>query len=316
MKIGLRTIKTVVACFLAMIIAEQMGLLYGTSAGIIAILSVGNTKKKSLDTGIARIVSLGIATVLAFMTFQLLGYTALGFALYLAFFIPLTVKYHLTDGIVVTSVLVTHYMLEESFAFELILNEFLLMGLGVGFALLLNLYMPNLESRIKEEQEKIEEGFREIFLTMGASLNQKDDVDLLTFCDSLLERINQGQKHSQQYHENQLLSNNWYYEDYFAMRRSQVKLMEEMIFLLDEIQVEEVLVEDLRILLTNTGQTLSEKNDGQKILKEIDLVSESYRLKPLPRDRQEFENRARLFQYLQTFKNFIELKAVFYDEQN
>lgn len=99
------------------------------------------------------------------------------------------------------------------------------------------------------------------------------------------------------------------------MRRSQVKLIKEMIFLIGQIQVEEVLVEDLRILLTNTGMTLSEKNDGQSILKQIDLVSESYRLKPLPRDRQEFENRARLFQYLQTFKNFIELKAAFYSEQ-
>lgn len=316
MKLGLRTIKTVVACFLAMIIAEKMGLLYGTAAGIIAILSVGNTKKKSLDTGIARFISLGIATILAFIAFQLLGYTALGFALYLIFFIPITVKYHLTDGIVVTSVLVTHYMLEQNFTLALILNEFLLMGLGVGFALLFNLYMPNLESRIKEEQEKIEAGFREIFLTMASSLNQKDGVGLLKFCDRLLERINHGQKHSQQYHENQLLTNSLYYEDYFAMRRSQIKLLKEMIFLLEEIQVEEVLVEDLRILLTNTGTTLSEKNDGQKILKEIELVSESYRLKPLPRNRQEFENRARLFQYLQTFKNFIELKAVFYNEQN
>ncbi|HRM23305.1 MAG: aromatic acid exporter family protein [Enterococcus aquimarinus] len=315
MKFGMRTMKTVLACFLSMVIAQQVGLLYAPAAGIIAILSVGNTKKKSLDTGIARLVSLGIATVLAFFAFQLLGYGALGFSLYLIFFIPITVKYDLTDGIVVTSVLVTHYMLEQSFTLSLILNEFLLMGLGVGFALMLNLYMPNLESKINEEQEKIEEGFREIFLSMAASLNQKEASGLLSFCDNLLERINQGRKHAQHYDENQLLSNNWYYEEYFAMRRSQVKLIKEMIFLIGQIQVEEVLVEDLRILLTNTGMTLSEKNDGQSILKQIDLVSESYRLKPLPRDRQEFENRARLFQYLQTFKNFIELKAAFYSEQ-
>ena len=79
MKFGMRTMKTVLACFLSMVIAQQVGLLYAPAAGIIAILSVGNTKKKSLDTGIARLVSLGIATVLAFFAFQLLGYGALGF---------------------------------------------------------------------------------------------------------------------------------------------------------------------------------------------------------------------------------------------
>lgn len=316
MPFGLRTIKTVVACFLAMILAERLGLLYGTAAGIIAILSVGNTKKKSLDTGVARLVSLAIATVIAFIAFQLLGYTAFGFALYLLFFIPITVRYGLTDGIVVTSVLVTHYMLEESFSFELILNEFLLMGLGVGFALLLNIYMPNLEMRIKAEQQKLEANFREIFLEMADTLNQKDGSNLLVVCDKLLDQINRGQKQSQLYQENHLLTNEWYYQDYFVMRRSQVELIKTMIALLDEIQVEEVLVEDLRILLTNTGKTLSEENDGQQILKDIDLVIESYRRKPLPKDRQEFESRARLFQYLQTYKDFIEIKAAFYVKQH
>lgn len=315
MRFGLRTIKTVVACFLAMVLAERLGLLYGTAAGIIAILSVGNTKKKSLETGIARLVSLAIATVLSFVAFELLGYTALGFALYLLFFIPITVKFHITDGIVVTSVLVTHYMLEQHFSWDLILNEFLLMGLGVGFALLMNIYMPSLEMRIKEEQQKLESSFREIFLEMADSLNQRDGTSILGYCDRLLDQINHGQKQSQLYQENQLLRNNWYYQDYFVMRRSQVELIKTMISLLSEVQVEEVLVEDLRILLTKTGKTLSEENDGQEILRDIDLVIESYRRKPLPKDRQEFESRARLFQYLQTYKDFIEIKAAFYVKQ-
>ncbi|MHC5267991.1 aromatic acid exporter family protein [Enterococcus sp. LJL98] len=315
MRFGLRTIKTVIACLLAMLLAEYLGLHYSPAAGIIAILSVGNTKKKSLETGLARLLSLALATGLAFIAFHLLGYTALGFALYLFFFIPVTVRFGLTDGIVVTSVLVTHYMLEQSFAWTLILNEFLLMGLGVGFALLMNLYMPNLEARIKEEQQKLEASVRAIFLEMAATLNQKDGSSLLQSCDRLLEQIRRGQKQSKLYQENHLLSDNWYYEDYFVMRRSQVELIKTMIYLLDEIQVEEALVEDLRILLTNTGQTLSEKNDGQQILRNIDLVIESYRGKPLPKDRQEFESRARLFQYLQTYKDFIEIKAAFYMKQ-
>jgi len=46
-------------------------------------------------------------------------------------------------------------------------------------------------------------------------------------------------------------------------------------------------------------------------MKRIDSVYEVYRSKQLPQDREEFENRARLFQFLQSFKSFIEIKAEF-----
>src|SRR5699024_12603180 len=68
-------------------------------------------------------------------------------------FIPMAVRFSLTDGIVVNSVLVTHYLLEESFAWRLIVNEFLLMILGVGFALVFNLYMPDGEKELKENRK-------------------------------------------------------------------------------------------------------------------------------------------------------------------
>ena len=67
MKIGLRTIKTVIASVLAILIATQLHLLYATAAVIIAILSVGNTKKTSLKSGLGRLLSLGVAIILSFI---------------------------------------------------------------------------------------------------------------------------------------------------------------------------------------------------------------------------------------------------------
>lgn len=311
MKIGLRTLKTVVACLLAMLLASHLNLIYAPSAGIIAILSLGNTKKKSLSVGLARFFALILATILSFLTFGLLGFNAYGFALFILLFIPLTVKFSLTDGIVVTSVLVTHYMLEKHFSGWLILNEFLLMAIGVGMSLLLNLYMPNLEEKLKRAQDEIEEGFRQVFQEMSNSLNKKSQKDLLERTDQLSKAIQFGLNEAMVHQENHWLRSNYYYENYFLMRKSQLRLIEEMVALLEKIQTKEELVEDLRILLSNTSQTLSEENDGRQILKEISWVLESYRLKPMPSNRLEFENRARLFQFLQTYKNFIEIKTEF-----
>lgn len=311
MEIGMRTIKTVIACFLAMLLASYFNLSYAPSAGIIAILSLGNTKKKSLNVGFARFNALILATLISFVTFQIFGFNALGFSFFLLLFIPLTVKLALTDGIVVTSVLVTHYMLEKHFAMQLVLNEFFLMAIGVGMALLLNLYMPNLEEKLKLEQDKVEAGFRQVFQEMSNCLNQPSKKDLVERTQELAHAIQFGLSKAIEYQENHWLKSNNYYENYFLMRSSQLKLIQEMVALLEKIQTKEDLVEDLRILLNNTSQTLSKENDGQQILKEISWVLESYRLKPMPANRSEFENRARLFQFLQTYKNFIEIKAEF-----
>ena len=68
MKIGLRTVKTAISAALAMIIAEKLGLLYAPSAGIISVLSVTSTKT-SVMTGIYRLLSLALATILAYICF-------------------------------------------------------------------------------------------------------------------------------------------------------------------------------------------------------------------------------------------------------
>ena len=60
-----------------------------------------------------------------------------------------------------------------------------------------------------------------------------------------------------------------------------------------------------------TAETFSERNDGKELLERIEAVYDLYRDMPLPKDRLEFEERAELFQFLQSFKSFIEIKAEF-----
>ncbi|MHC0243685.1 aromatic acid exporter family protein, partial [Enterococcus faecium] len=64
-------------------------------------------------------------------------------------------------------------------------------------------------------------------------------------------------------------------------------------------------------LLIYTAETFSESNDGRQILTRIEEVYVLYRQMPLPTSRPEFEDRAELFQFLQSFKSFIEIKAEF-----
>ncbi|WP_375180274.1 aromatic acid exporter family protein [Enterococcus rotai] len=316
MKIGLRTIKTAVSATLSMIVAESLGLLYPASAGIISVLSVTNTKKTSLLTGLYRLLSLALATVIAYFCFSIVGFNAFAFGIFLLLFIPSAVYFKLSDGIVVSSVLVTQYLVEQDLSWSIIGNEFLLMTIGVGFALLMNLYMPDTEKRLKEDQEVIETMFRKILNNMAAYLNQHvKERDLFEKCNDLKAFIRTGENWAKNHAENQLISSNHYYIEYFTMRRLQSNNLKDMLRTLEKITVEPEQVGNIQELLLYTAETFAENNDGQEILDRIDQVYDAYRKKELPKTRDEFENRAQLFQFLQVFQSFIEIKAEFAKQQ-
>ena len=315
MKIGLRTIKTVIASVLAILIATQLHLLYATAAGIIAILSVGNTKKTSLKSGLGRVLSLGLAIILSFICFTTLGFHPWAFGIFLLVFIPLSVRFNLADAIVVNSVLITHFLVEKSFSWQMILNETLLMAIGVGLALLLNLYMPDNEKQLKEDIKAIEEDFRTIIFAMAAHLNLEKMAPLDDACLDLRSKLRAALNQARIHQKNQWISEQDYYSEYFSMRLAQLRILRDMVNLLIEIDIDGLFVDELRKVLISTAENFAEENDGKLILWQIEAVYQNYRQKPLPQTREEFENRALLFQFLQSFRSFIEIKAIFYQKE-
>lgn len=117
---------------------------------------------------IACLLALTISSVL----FTMLGHNAIVFGLFLLVFIPLAVKFNLQEGIVVNSVLATHILAEKYISINLFINEILLMFIGAGIALLLNLYMPSIEKEIWEDQFYIEEKMKEILVQMSIALRE------------------------------------------------------------------------------------------------------------------------------------------------
>lgn len=171
--IGYRTLKTGIGASAAIIIANKLGLEYGVAAGIIAILTIQSTKKRSVNFALARIGACLIALSIAFLLFSILGYYEVVFGLYLLIFIPIAVRFRLEEGIVVSSVLVTHLLVERTVEKAWLLNELSLMLIGVGIAVLLNLHMPNIEKDIKRDQVYIEEKMKEILLHMAIGLRER-----------------------------------------------------------------------------------------------------------------------------------------------
>ena len=275
-------------------------------------MTVTNTKRSTAKTALNRLFSLTLATSIAAICFSLLGFHPIVFGLYLLFFIPLSIQFDLAEGIAVSSVLITHYLAAGEMPVPLIINEYLLMIIGVGCALAANLYMPNTEKKIQEDQAVVEVSMKKMLGQMSAYLNQPAKEELLRQeCLSLRDFVREAQVRAQEYEENRFFSGNSYYFEYFAMRRLQLKVLSDMLQILNRLDAEPEDVQELQELFEFTAQTLAEDNDGAEILTKIAETDQRYQQKKLPESRQSFEERAMLFQLFRLFQDFIEIKAGF-----
>lgn len=310
--IGYRTLKTAIGAAAAMIIAESLGLKYGTAAGVIVILSVQSTKRQSIRIACQRIGACLLALFLSTGLFNILGYTPLVFGAFLLVFIPLSAKFRLNEGIVVSSVLVTHLLVEKSTQPSLLLNELLLMLIGVSVALLLNLYMPSIDKKIKEDMEHIEEYIREIFAHMSTALRECSvSIKEEELFSNLENKLNIGRKRAYRILNNSLFSDNSYYAKYMDMRVQQFSALKNMRRHFEKFSISYKQTEMIANFTSKLANSIHEYNTAEGLLKNLQQLRDSFTTMELPKTREEFENRAMLFQFLNDLEQFLLIKNEF-----
>lgn len=309
-----RTIKLVLATCIAISLAEFLHLSYATSAGIIALLSVLETRRASLKTAWARLWSTVLALAIAALVFSLFGFHILTVGLYLCLYVPLAYKANLTAGIAPCTVLVTHLFLEKSTSLSLLGNELALFLIGAGIALVANLYMPSQNKQIQLYHEKVEQGLKSILLRFQTFLligNGRNEAELIIQLEQILQEalaIVYLDRHNQVFHQTN------YQVHYFEMRLSQNKLLRTMANNMNKFSLETREAVILASLFERTALQLSRKNPGHELLDDIQLFHQTFRERPLPHSREEFEARATLFQLLHDMEAFIQLKVDFYEQ--
>src|SRR5699024_9513639 len=88
-KIGYRTIKTAIATPLSLAIAQFFGVSNVATAGILTMLCIQPSRKKSVETATHRFLACLLAILFSVVFFVILGYSAFFFILLLFFFLYL-----------------------------------------------------------------------------------------------------------------------------------------------------------------------------------------------------------------------------------
>ena len=313
MSLSLRTIKLIFATVLAIYLATALGLSYATAAGIIAILSVLDTRKSSFKMARNRLFSTLLALTIAVLTFALFGFGIWTLGIYLALYVPLAYRFNWEAGIAPSTVLVTHLLLEQDISLIFLGNELALFLIGAGLALLFNLYMPSQEKKIEAYHDQVEDLLKQILLRFEAFLLNGDGLNEAELITQLDKTLDEALKVVYLDRHNQLFQQTNYQVHYFEMRAAQNKILRTMAGNINKCLLEGRENVILSSLFERAAQQLSRENSAKELLLDIELFHATFRERPLPQTREEFETRATLFQLLHDMEAFIRLKVDFYE---
>ena len=309
----IRAIKLSLGALVGIWVAYFLGLTHPLTAGIIVLLSLGKTRRSSIEVALVRVKAVGLAFILASTIFLVAGFTVYSFGLFLFLYIPCILKLKLEDGLVIGSVLSTHLITATTVNMDILFNTTILFVIGVSVALVFNLYMPDMSKEIVKDQQYIEDRFRELLLMMTTMIrgdknfDQKVMSDVETFIDHALARARMNE-------ENNLLLDVSYHTNYIKMRKLQFDVLSRMMGLVGKVEMNLSQADLLADLTEELACTLSKTNTGKDLLNKIDDALAEFQQGELPKSRREFENRAILFQYLSEFRHIVELKGEFSHE--
>lgn len=313
-KVKLKTVnvlfllKTGIGSTVAILLANALGLAYSPSAGIITLLTIQNTKKETILIALKRVEAFILATVLSYLVFSGIGYSALAFGAFVALFVAICVLLDLKDGIAMNAVLMTHFLIEKHMDPPLIINEIILLFIGMGIGIILNLIMPRNRERIRKEQMLLEEEIKTTLRSIGGILNKKETNYDFSHVDILLERL---LKSAYEDAGNRLLSDTKYLVSYLEMRKLQVGVLKDILTKLEHIEVLPVQADPIAAFIDSITNSFHERNNVEGLLMELEKLMEHFRGEVLPQSREEFENRAILFQVVKELEYFLMLKRNF-----
>lgn len=315
MKIGSRTIKTAIGAPIAMIVAYSLGLMFYPAAGIITILSIQNTKKRTISLAISRIFATFIAFTVASILFYLFKPTPVSFGLFLVVFIPLAVRFKLQDSIVVCSVLVTHFI-SAGLSVKLLINGSLLMLIGSGVGLLLNAYIPSSHHHLIVKSKAIEQAIQSYLLELSNQLINPGYPSDPTLKADLEELMIQAQKEAMNYQENRVLSHDDFIDfQYIEMRRYQYETLKRMSNITTLIKQVYPQAHILNQYTKEVASYVTASNDPKPLMNQLEELIVQFKNDSLPQTREEFETRASLYHYCLELEYFLLLKSHFLEKK-
>src|SRR5690625_830834 len=308
MKISYQIFKIILVVPISVFIAEYFGLNFPGSAGIIAVLCVQPTRKRSFLIAWHRLAAGLLSMVFAYFIFNFLGYYAWTVGLLLLVFIPITHALKIAPGIVTSLVVIFHFYESQAINQAIILNEIAIMSIGIGVALIINLYMPSLDKNLEQLKKDIEVNYQQIFRNFASYL--KGDKKEITpkRINELKEQLADAEKFVQKNIENTFSRHAYQHQQYFSMRHVHIDCLDQMIRIIKPLDVKVKKSHQIAELFDGLADTIYPDNAVSYHLDQVGWLKSYFAKDTLPKSREEFEVRASLFQLLAEVEHYLMIK--------
>ena len=311
------TIKFSLAATLAIIIATALELDYAVSAGIVAILSIQPTKRETVKTATGRLLAFFCALLIAFVCYGLLGYTLWGFGVYLLLYIFVCQILGWYSSMAVNSVLISHFLTAGNMDITTILNECGIFFIGVSIGLLANMHLHKNVDYLEELKENTDNQIRKILHRMSERILDSDISDYNGDCFLILwDSIRKAKNVAEENYNNQLGKGDIYDKEYISMRERQCQVLYEMYKNVRQMHTTPITARKISDFLEEVSNVYHKTNTGKELLDKFKELDKGMKNQPLPTERLEFEDRARLFSLLRYIEEFLLIKVEFAEKQN
>ena len=316
-QILLLSAKIGIGASVAISIAELLKLQYATSAGIITLLTLITTKWGTLKLSLQRLITYVVSVGICWLVFRLVPSMWIEYGVFLFLIVLLSEWFGWRSTLSVNAVIGTHFLTTQDFSLQFLLNELLLVVIGITIAIILNLFHINSEHEngIIRSMRHVEHQMKQI-LTELAGYLQQNATDNRVWNDliQLEKELEEYLELAHEYHHNTFQSHQDYYIAYFEMRMKQcgeLRNLHSEMRRMREMPKQAHIVADFILHIT---QYVTEMNDPQKQIGELEQLVEELRNEPLPETHKEFENRAELYHVLMDMEEFLLYKKRFVED--
>ena len=318
-KMLLLSAKIGIGASVAIYIAQLLHLEYATSAGIITLLTVITTRWETFKLSLLRLLTYAVSVSVCWLIFHLVPNMWIEYGLFLFVIVFLGEWMGWRSTLSVNAVIGTHFLTTQNFTFQFLVNELLLVVIGIVIAIVLNLVHINSthESGIIKSMRHVEHQMKQILTELsGYLLRQSSGNSVWEDLLKLEKELDEYVELACEYQNNTFQSHPEYYINYFEMRMKQCGALHNLhseMRRMREMPKQASIVAEFMIEIS---KHVTEMNNPQKQINEMENILEQLRNEPLPETHEEFENRAELYHVLLDMEEFLLYKKRFVEDIN
>ena len=301
----------------AIYIAEMLHLQYATSAGIITLLTLITTRWGTLKLSGQRVITYVGSVALCYAIFQVIPSMWIAYGVFLFFTVLITELLGWRGTLSVNAVIGTHFLVAQDFSMDFMVNEFLLVFIGISIAIVLNLVHINNahENGLIHRMRHVEHQMKQILIELaGYLVREKTGARVWDDLIFLEKELEENLELANEYHNNTFQSHQDYYMEYFEMRLKQCGALHNLHAEMRRIRELPKQAQIVSEFITDITEFVAEMNDPVRQISELEGLLQTLREEPLPTTHEEFENRAHLYHVLMDLEEFLLYKKRFVEE--